>query len=224
MPYIMRNDDISALPLSVRSQNCLRSADIHTIGAMMDYPIDELINIRNMGKKSIEEIQSFIQALSEGTGEFVLVEEGDDSVINSSAFQKNQDSAVTVFLDATGSVIQDIPIKDLPLSVRARNSLTHNGYEFASQLVGITCDELMKLQNVGKKTAEEVLTYIEKISIKHETETPAMEIIGSDSVTDLIAEMHAAYGQEKNIWLREILAIKAQFPEAMGGNTGLSSL
>ena len=162
MPYIMRNDDISALPLSVRSQNCLRSADIHTIGAMMDYPIDELINIRNMGKKSIEEIQSFIQALSEGTGEFVLVEEGDDSVINSSAFQKNQDSAVTVFLDATGSVIQDIPIKDLPLSVRARNSLTHNGYEFASQLVGITCDELMKLQNVGKKTAEEVLTYIEK--------------------------------------------------------------
>lgn len=126
------------------------------------------------------------------------------------------DSAVTVFLDATGSVIQDIPIKDLPLSVRARNSLTHNGYEFASQLVGITCDELMKLQNVGKKTAEEVLTYIEKISIKHETETPAMEIIGSDSVTDLIAEMHAAYGQEKNIWLREILAIKAQFPEAMG--------
>lgn len=216
MPYITKNDDISALPLSIRSQNCLRRADIHTIGTMMDYPIDQLINIRNMGKKSVEEIQSFIRTLNEGTGEFVLVEEGGDSAINSSAFQKNQDSAVTVFLDATGSVIQDIPIKDLSLSVRARNSLTHNGYEFASQLVGITCDELMKLQNMGKKTAEEVLAYISKISIKHESGTPAMELIGSDSTTDLTVEMYAAYGQEKNIWLRQILAIKTQFPEAMG--------
>lgn len=56
MPYITKNDDISALPLSVRSQNCLRRADIHTIGAMMDYPADEFINIRNMGVRSVEEI------------------------------------------------------------------------------------------------------------------------------------------------------------------------
>ena len=216
MPYITKNDDISVLPLSVCSKNCLRSAGIHTLGAIMDYPVAELINVRNMKKKSIEEIQSFIRTLNEGTGEFVLVEESDDSAINSSAFQKNQDSAVTVFLDATGSFIQDIPIKDLPLSVRARNSLTHSGYEFVSQLVGITFDELMRLQNMGKKTAEEVLAYIEKISIKHETETPTMEIIDSDSVADLTAEMYAAYGQEKNIWLNEIIAIKTQFPEAMG--------
>jgi DNA-directed RNA polymerase alpha subunit len=69
MPYITKNDDISALPLSVRSQNCLRRADIHTIGAMMDYPADEFINIRNMGVRSVEEILGFIQALADGTGD-----------------------------------------------------------------------------------------------------------------------------------------------------------
>ena len=74
MPYITRQDDISALPLSVRALNCLRRADIHTIGEMMDYPADELINIRNMGKKSVEEIQAFVQALNNGNGEYLLVE------------------------------------------------------------------------------------------------------------------------------------------------------
>lgn len=214
MPYVTKNDDISALPLSVRSQNCLRSANIHTIGAMMDYPADKLINIRNMGKKSIEEIQSFIQALNEGADEFILIESGAASTIDVATFQEKNDDVVTVFVDETGAIVQDISIRDLPLSVRARNSLIRNGYEFASQLIDITYDRLMNLQNMGKKTAEEVLGYITKISVKHGTGDIAIESI--DSSNALTAEMCAVYGEEKNVWLREILTIKAQFPEAMG--------
>ena len=214
MPYITKNDDISALPLSVRSQNCLRRADIHTIGAMMDYPADELINIRNMGKKSVDEIQSFVQALIDGTGEYLLVEASERADNESTASQELEDGAVTVFIDETGAVAQDIAIKDLQLSVRAKNSLTRNGYEFASQLVGITLEELMNLQNMGKKTAEEVLAYIAKISVKHGT--GAVENESSASRNDLATEMYAVYGEEESIWLREVLTIKAQFPEAMG--------
>ena len=59
MTYITRKDDISALPLSVRSQNCLRSVGVHTVGEMMDYPTAKLFDIRNMGKKSVCEVQSF---------------------------------------------------------------------------------------------------------------------------------------------------------------------
>ena len=129
MPYITRQDDISALPLSVRSLNCLRRADIHTIGAMMDYPADELINIRNMGKKSVDEIQSVVQSLNDGTGEYVLVEASESVEAESVASLETVgiDSSVTVFLDETGAVVQDIPIKDLRLSVRAKNSLAHSG-------------------------------------------------------------------------------------------------
>ena len=216
MPYITKNDDISVLPLSVRAQNCLRRANINTIGAMMDYPKEKFIHIRKMGKKSVEEIQSLIQALDDGTSEFVLVESVGDFAINSSASQKKRNSTVAVLIDESGSVVQDIPIKDLPLSVRARNSLTHGGYEFASQLVGVSYDELMRLQNMGKKTVEEVLLYEEKISIKHETKTPVRENIESDDGTDLAGEMCEAYGQEKSSWLKELLTVKTQFPEAMG--------
>lgn len=216
MPYITRQDDISALPLSVRSLNCLRRADIHTIGAMMDYPADELINIRNMGKKSVDEIQSVVQSLNDGNGEYVLVDAREGIAEETTAAQETVgvDGSVTVFLDETGAVVQDIAVKNLQLSVRAKNSLIRSGYEYASQLVGITYEELMNLQNMGKKTAEEVLAYIEIISVSHGACTEASE---SDAPgNDLATEMCTAYGEAESVWLREVLTIKAQFPEAMG--------
>lgn len=216
MPYITRQDDILALPLSVRSQNCLRRADICTIGAMMDYPADKLINIRNMGKKSVEEIQLFVQNLIDGTGEYVLVEASESIEAESvtSLETVGIDSSVTVFLDETGAVVQDIPIKNLRLSVRAQNSLNRSGYVFVSQLVGITYEELMNLQNMGKKTAEEVLAYIDKISVSHAVCTETSE--SNASGNNLATEMSTAFGETESVWLREVLAIKAQFPEAMG--------
>lgn len=216
MHHITRQDDISALPLSVRSLNCLRRADIHTIGAMMDYPADELINIRNMGKKSVDEIQSFVQTLDDGTGEYVLVDASERVADGAAIAQETVgvDGSVTVFLDETGVIVQDIAVKNLPLSVRAKNSLTHSGYIFASQLVGITYEELMNLQNMGKKTAEEVLAYIEKISVSHGacTESSGSTADGDDLTT----EMCAAYGEAESVWFREVLTTKTQFPEAMG--------
>lgn len=215
MPYITKNDDISALPLSVRSQNCLRRADIHTIGAMMEYPADEFINIRNMGVRSVEEILGFVQALVDGTGDYVLVEAHKQTTTLIAAQEPIQaDNVVTVFLDETGAVVQDIPVKELPLSVRAKNSLTRSGYKFVSQLVGITHEELMNLQNMGVKTAEEVLAYIEKISVQRGA--CVMQNEADSSGNDLATEMHAAYGEGENVWLREILTVKSQFPEAMG--------
>ena len=124
------------------------------------------------------------------------------------------DDMSTVFLDETGAIVQDIPVKELLLSVRARNSLTRNGYKFASELVGITYGELMNLQNMGVKTAEEVLAYIEKISVQRGTCVTQNE--ANSSGNDLAAEMHSAYGEGENVWLREIFTVKSQFPEAMG--------
>jgi len=216
MPYIIRQDDISVLPLSVRAQNCLRRADIHTVGTMMDYPADEFINIRNMGVRSVEEILGFIRSLKDGTGDYVLAEAQEQAAAVVPMVQEPaaSDDMSTVFLDETGAIVQDIPVKELLLSVRARNSLTRNGYKFASELVGITYGELMNLQNMGVKTAEEVLAYIEKISVQRGTCVTQNE--ANSSGNDLAAEMHSAYGEGENVWLREIFTVKSQFPEAMG--------
>lgn len=109
MTYITRQDDISAVPLSVRSLNCLRRANIHTIGSMLDYPVDEFINIRNMGVRSVEEIRGCIQALMDGTGEYVLVEVREQTLDEVLEHQENfnDGDSVTVFLDEMGAVVRD---------------------------------------------------------------------------------------------------------------------
>lgn len=212
MSYITRQNDISVLPLSIRSLNCLRNAGIYTIGELLKYPSDEFIEIPRMGKKSVEELQSCIYKLREGTGEFVLDDAGDSSA-DLATFQVNKEDVVAVFVIEAGIVVHDIRIVDLPLPDRAKNCLTINGYEFASQLANITCGKLTKLRGMGKSTAEDVIAYIKKITVQSKTCIAQIETDGY--YNDLAVEMYCAYGETKSIWLNEILAVKAQFPEAM---------
>lgn len=51
-------DDIDNLNLSVRTYNCLRRAGITTISALKETTEEELTEVRNLGKKSLEEIKS----------------------------------------------------------------------------------------------------------------------------------------------------------------------
>lgn len=52
---------IEELQLSVRAYNCLKRAQIHSIADLMDYSQEELLEIKNFGQKSAEEV---IEALS----------------------------------------------------------------------------------------------------------------------------------------------------------------
>ena len=57
---IVENDillkQIDELELSVRSYNCLKGANISTIGELLKYDKDSLMKIKNFGKKSLNEI------------------------------------------------------------------------------------------------------------------------------------------------------------------------
>ena len=48
---------IDELELSVRSSNCLRRADIHTVEQLVSKTEDEMAKVRNLGKKSLNEIK-----------------------------------------------------------------------------------------------------------------------------------------------------------------------
>lgn len=52
----VRTQKIDILELSVRASNCLKRANIYTIGDLLDKTEDELSKIRNLGKKSVDEI------------------------------------------------------------------------------------------------------------------------------------------------------------------------
>ena len=48
---------IEELDLSVRSFNCLKRANINTVGDLISKTEDEMIKVRNLGRKSLEEVE-----------------------------------------------------------------------------------------------------------------------------------------------------------------------
>ncbi len=54
---------IEELDLSVRSFNCLKRAGINTVGQLIEKSDEEMIKVRNLGKKSLEEVKQKLAAL-----------------------------------------------------------------------------------------------------------------------------------------------------------------
>jgi len=57
---------IEELDLSVRSYNCLKRAGINTVSELTERTMDDMMKVRNLGKKSLEEVQQKLEALGLG--------------------------------------------------------------------------------------------------------------------------------------------------------------
>ncbi len=57
---------IEDLDLSVRSYNCLKRANIHTVGDLIKRTVDDMLKVRNLGRKSLEEIEKKLEDLGLG--------------------------------------------------------------------------------------------------------------------------------------------------------------
>ena len=58
--------EINDLDLSVRSYNCLRRAGILTVRQLVEFSENDLLNIRNFGVKSIEEVKDKLESMGLG--------------------------------------------------------------------------------------------------------------------------------------------------------------
>ena len=57
---------IEELDLSVRSYNCLKRAGINTVQELTERTMDDMMKVRNLGKKSLEEVEQKLEALNLG--------------------------------------------------------------------------------------------------------------------------------------------------------------
>ena len=51
------------MDLSVRALNCLKAADVETLGELVQYNKNDLLKFRNFGKKSLTELEDLLQTL-----------------------------------------------------------------------------------------------------------------------------------------------------------------
>ena len=143
---------IEKIGLSRRSHNALRRAGVHTVNQMLELDREKLLNIKNLGAKSIDEIKTLQNELRNGT-HFELV--GTSNIKD-----------ITFFSNELGTQCKDIPLGKLALSFRANRILTEAGYDFASKLLGITAEDLLELPNMGKGTVAEILSKIGELNFE----------------------------------------------------------
>jgi DNA-directed RNA polymerase subunit alpha len=54
---------IEELDLSVRSYNCLKRAGINTVEELIQKTVEDMMKVRNLGKKSLEEVENKLASL-----------------------------------------------------------------------------------------------------------------------------------------------------------------
>jgi DNA-directed RNA polymerase subunit alpha len=62
------NKSVDELELSVRSYNCLKNANIRTIGELVTKSEAEMLKTKNFGRKSLNEIKEILQSMGLGLG------------------------------------------------------------------------------------------------------------------------------------------------------------
>jgi len=50
------------MDLSVRALNCLKAADVDTLGDLVSYAKSDLLKFRNFGKKSLTELEELVRS------------------------------------------------------------------------------------------------------------------------------------------------------------------
>jgi len=59
MRQLLKNKLVD-MELSVRALNCLKSADVETLGELVSYHKSDLLKFRNFGKKSLSELDELV--------------------------------------------------------------------------------------------------------------------------------------------------------------------
>jgi hypothetical protein len=186
MEFFNQDKSIDTLDLSVRARNALLRSGYKIIADLLFLKPEEIISIRNVGKRTVDEILSMQHKLlydSDFTQEATRQKE----------LEEVQAQKTYVFKGIKGL---DLPISDTDLSVRAKNTLQRHNYVWISEILDLDLENVMRFRNIGVKTAEEIINFIKW----HQSEPIAIvEVPKLDSVYDDIVDRLVDYFYEQLI-------------------------
>lgn len=151
----IRRIGIDKIGLSVRSSNALRRAGIHTVEEMMSQTEESLTEIRNLGRKSIEEIldkqREYFRLESAGAS-------GNKSAgsaaldLDEWMASKDGKQVIKTFLREKKVRIDALEL----LPTRAYSLLLHNDVEYLDQIIDCTVDDLLDMPWMKADCAVEI--------------------------------------------------------------------
>lgn len=176
-PKVVSNSKIEDLHLSVRSVNALHRAGIFQLSQLLETTEEQLLAIRNLGAKSVKELLDAKKYYSSNIG------------YSTDAFEPEPVQEKPHFLSSEGILLEDIPVEDIGLSQRARNCLRREGYEYASQLLCVSLNDLLQIKNMGQLTAKEIIQKIKQLTFQP-------DVSDSEELPDETTARFSAFCQE----------------------------
>lgn len=111
-------DDISVLNLSLRAENCLRRAGISTVQKLMDTPTEDIVKVRNMGKRcaeeTIQQLNVYLANQDISTYRFHLTKKDHDYTLVLKMFAWNEEELVGQVYDELFPQTDDINFLNCP--------------------------------------------------------------------------------------------------------------
>ena len=133
---------ISDFELSVRSRNCLKKMNIHTIGHLLSTTESELLSYKNFGETSLTEIKRILDIKGLSLGMSLL--------------EKKNAAVPSAIAAGASEEIVGKSVEDLELSVRARRCLERLGTRSIGELISKTEAELLGCKNFGVTSLNEI--------------------------------------------------------------------
>ena len=160
---------IEELGLSMRAYNCLKRNRINIIQELSGKTIDELCQIRNLGRKSAEEIYKAISLYKRKQTSLENGEDGVSVTTSEDAEDLNKEDVLSVVQSQIEDVeltqrVRTFPlsIESLNLTVRAYNCLKRAKISTIQQILNMTCEELIHVKNLGQKSYDETIAAVVK--------------------------------------------------------------
>ena len=158
----LREMTIEELDLSVRAFNCLKRAGINTVSELIQKTYSDMMKVRNLGKRSLEEVAQKLAELGLHFSEEDIIELDGDLT-----FDEGEIPVMGNLREAPPerSRYLGMTIEELDLSVRSYNCLHRHGIRTVEDIIAMTEEDMMKVRNLGRKSMEEVIHKIEAMGL-----------------------------------------------------------
>lgn len=153
----VKNISIDSIGLSVRAVNALHRIEVHTVGEMLQYNEEKLMNVRNLGQKSVQEILGKIN-------EYLRMEHVDVSDIDADMEEKTENTEEWLQSEAgKKEILQWLEEKKITidalelLSAKAYNLLMIHGKEYLYQITFVSAEELKEIPRMDEVCAADIV-------------------------------------------------------------------
>ena len=179
----VRETPLENLELSRRTYNALKRSGIDTVGDLLYFSKIQILNLHNIGEKSISEIErSLRELLNTNNSNSKMSEISSVRELFSKHQEKYRETRIDTFqLEFQGLIGVDEPIILLELSPRVFHSLERAEIKKISQLVTLEKEKLLRIKGVGRKALKEIETKLDVYLSKSKSHIDKKQYTSSNS-------------------------------------------